>query len=111
MAYMLWIYFKERKLLMWGHAAAATIADRSSSIANRATYQFMDACGKTVEGVAYLPSKTQLKRDKVRKYLAKITDIPTALYDPRDSSKNMLYPSRYIDWYLPQMETGKSGRG
>ncbi|MGH6834317.1 MAG: hypothetical protein ACREC9_01965 [Methylocella sp.] len=45
----------------------------------QATYQFMDAGGKSVEDVKFLPTKTQAKRDHVRKYLAKITDIPRAI--------------------------------
>ncbi|MDQ6867202.1 MAG: hypothetical protein M3178_01835 [Pseudomonadota bacterium] len=62
----------------------------------------MDTSGITVEGVRkYLPSKTQLKRDNVRKYLAKITDNPAALYDLRDRSKNTLYPMAWIVCYLP----------
>jgi hypothetical protein len=93
-------YRRQKRLLQWGKAAAATIVSDIEYSDGRAgrkaavTYTFTDESGHVVEGKRKgLPIQKQRKGDMYDKMFAD----PTVLYDPEDSSKNMLYPFALVD--------------
>lgn len=93
-------YLKEKRLLQRGKAAVATIVSDTEYNAGKAgrkaavTYTFTDKSGRVVKGERKgLPVKS---RRKDAMYSA-MFENPTVLYDPADSSKNMLYPFAFAD--------------
>ena len=93
-------YRKQKRLLQWGKAAVATIVSDTEYNAGKAgrkaavSYTFTDESGQIVQGKrSGLPVK---KRRQDAMYKEMFED-PTVLYDPEDSSKNMLYPLAFAD--------------
>jgi hypothetical protein len=93
-------YLKEKRLLQWGKAAVATIISDTEYNAGRAgrkaavAYTFVDETGSVVQGERKgLPRKDR-RQDAAYK---EMFENPTVLYDPSDSSKNMLYPFAFAD--------------
>jgi hypothetical protein len=91
-------YLKEKKLLQFGKVAAATIVGEKDEWISKygpsftVTYSFTDEYGHAVTGVQKgLPAKND-KRAIVVADRARIFDNPTALYDPLDSGRSVLYP-------------------
>jgi hypothetical protein len=110
------IYYKQKNLVKRGRVAAATIIDEKEvrsqfGVAATLTYRFTDTDGKIVQGIRQrLPSKTarrsgyRLTRfwdDRIAVWAA-ARNNPTVVYDPRNSTKNMLYPVDWVDCYLPR---------
>lgn len=96
-AFGLMKFFREKRLLQMGTPACATIVKevevqgRNGRTA-RVTYAFKDSSGQIVQGTRTAIPTDETKREKSRAYRASLLDSPTVLYDPNDSSKNMLYP-------------------
>jgi len=103
---MLNSYYREKKLIQFGYAAPASIlktenvVGRSPSVS--VTYQFIDTCGNTVQGVQKnLPTEKQRETERFRKSWEDIMTAPVVLYDPQNSSKSMLYKYGSMRCYLP----------
>jgi hypothetical protein len=106
MAVLLFPYFKEKKLVQWGHAARAIILKEEEISGSRptmtATYRFTDGQGRTLTGVQKnLPSVKKLNWPGFREFRQGVTENPVALYDPENSERNMLYRAGYFVCYLP----------
>jgi hypothetical protein len=93
LAYLQWAYVREKNLLRSGKAAKATIlqqyeeAYRGNST-SKVTYTFQDDHGATWMGLATIPlGNTGDPRPN-----PDLIEIPTAVYDLRNSANNMLYP-------------------
>jgi hypothetical protein len=93
-------YLKQKRLLQWGKVAVATIVSDAEYNAGKAgrkaavTYTFTDESGRVVQGKRKgLPVKDR-RQDAMYK---EMFEDPTVLYDPDDSSKNMLYPLAFVD--------------
>jgi hypothetical protein len=93
-------YLKEKRLLQWGKTAVATIVSDTEYNAGRAgrkaavAYTFVDETGSVVRSERKgLPRKDR-RQDAVYKVMF---ENPTVLFDPSDSSKNMLYPLAFAD--------------
>ena len=94
-------YVRERRLARWGSVASATIVGERQVSSGRqrytqVTYQFFDENGVLVTGRrSSLPSRRMLEAgyDQVI-YSAwhAVFDNPTVIYDPANSSRNLLYP-------------------
>ena len=90
-------YLLERSLVRWGSVASAVItAERKVSGGKvhrtRVTYEFRDQDGNLVIGQrSDLPSKKEREAGYNPAYAA-VMDNPTVLYNPYDSSRNLLYP-------------------
>jgi hypothetical protein len=86
---------KEKSLIQWGSPVEAKIiAEKEYSGAKgvpciMVTYEFIDTLGKTVQG----KYKDSCERAKKR-----LTN-PVVLYDPKNSSENVLYPPKYAVCY------------
>jgi hypothetical protein len=84
-------YRRERRLLQQGKAVAAKITDARRVPAGRGisqvalSYEFVDAAGKIVEDTS---------RSFMRKQSREAFG-PTAVFDPGDSSRHLLYPGDY----------------
>jgi hypothetical protein len=96
-AVVLWNYFGEKRLLRWGKATRATIIGeveyqgRRGKMA-RVMYTFEDDQGATLQGEkAGLATQDDERPDFVEHRLRFLRN-PTAVYDPRNSARNMLYP-------------------
>jgi hypothetical protein len=90
------VYLKERKLLRWGKAAPAMIFDdRQHSTGGGlpvVTYEFVDDTGTVVHGAQkYVPRRWDF-RLRFTKYRSSIFNNPTVLFDPNNSTNNILYP-------------------
>ncbi len=118
MAIYLWLgfrryfstYYKEKKLLKFGYATAANIISeieyddinsRKFMQATSIAYSFADIEGNLIAGKRDRLPRRRTTNEESLNLLAKITNNPTVLYDPKDSSKNMLYPGYYADCLLP----------
>jgi Protein of unknown function (DUF3592) len=93
-------YRKQKRLLQWGKTAVATIVSDTEYNAGKAgrkaavSYTFSDESGQIVQGKRKgLPIKDR-RQDAMYK---EMFEDPTVLYDPEDSSKNMLYPFAFVD--------------
>jgi hypothetical protein len=93
-------YQRQKRLLQWGRFAAATIVSDTEYNAGKAgrksavVYTFTDESGCHVQGKrSGLPTKKSRAGDIYQEMFAD----PTVLYDPQDSSKNMLYPFAFVD--------------
>ena len=105
-------YYKEKKLIQFGYATAANIiseiehADINSRKFLQATsiaYSFADIEGNLIVGKRdRLPRRSTTNEESLN-LLAKITNNPTVLYDPKGSSKNILYPGQYATCRLPSV--------
>jgi hypothetical protein len=91
-------YFKQKELLKNGQAVEAVILDEEEVSSGRSrctvvTFQFTDEQGKRVEGRQKgLPTRAERDaREGFRKYYERIMTNPTVVFDPKDSSRNMLY--------------------
>jgi hypothetical protein len=97
--FLLRAYFREKRLLRFGIAAPAEITEEIESGMNensrsRLIYRFEDGSGNWVEGIKNaVPGKYDGRPASVS-YRMCLLDNPTVLYDPRDSARNLLYPSR-----------------
>ncbi|HZB91560.1 MAG TPA: DUF3592 domain-containing protein [Stellaceae bacterium] len=94
-------YYKEKNLVRWGCAAPATITgEKETGVgrrrALRVTYTFTDAHGRTVQGVCKGFASRNDAREKFSQFRSAIGDSPTALYDPRNSTRSLLYPPTYV---------------
>jgi len=93
-------YRKEKYLLQWGHAVQANIISekeiRSGKVrCTEITYKFMDAKGVEIQSKRNdLPIKGDIRSEKTRKFFDAVVTNPTVLFDEKNSSKNILYPSR-----------------
>ena len=93
-------YRRQKNLLQWGKTAVATIVSDTEYNAGKAgrkaavAYTFTDESGQIVQGKRKgLPVKDR-RQDAMYK---EMFEDPTVLYDPEDSSKNMLYPLAFVD--------------
>jgi hypothetical protein len=48
-----------------------------------------------------LPLRSDIKSAKKQKYFDSVVANPTVLFDPRNSSKHILYPARFVDCIIP----------
>jgi hypothetical protein len=84
-------YRREKHLLQQGKAVPAKIIDARREPAGRGlkqvvlSYEFIDDAGKTVEGT----SRSLMRKE------SRETFGPTAVFDPGDSSRHVLYPGNY----------------
>ena len=90
-------YYRDKRLLQTGLAAAATILEdhehmgHGAKVANLA-YSFTDNLGSTVKGWrGGLPAKDK----RTTAWSRAIFENPTVIYDPQNSRRNMLYPSAW----------------
>jgi len=95
-SWMLWTYFREKRLLRWGTAARATVIAEvdyeSRGRWSRIIYTFRDESGSTVRGEKAGLARANDPRPKFIQYRQSFLANPTAVYDPRNSARNMLYP-------------------
>ena len=93
-------YRRQRRLLQWGKAAAATIVSDTEYNAGKqgrkaaVTYSFTDESGRVVQGKR---TGLAVKKSRTGDMYQEMFGDPTVLYDPDDSSKNMLYPLALVD--------------
>jgi Protein of unknown function (DUF3592) len=96
LALILFPYFKQKRLLRWGHAAFATIL-REEEVGWRrptmtATFQFTDEQGRSIVGIQKgLPSAKRLRRPGFRAFREGVMKMPIAIYDPKNPANSMLY--------------------
>ena len=88
-------------LFQWGAAAPALIIKQEQVGGRRpsmtATYQFTDAQGGLVTSTQKgLPSEKKLDWPGFREARERVTQNPTALYDPANSDKSMLYRAGFL---------------
>lgn len=94
-------YLWQRKLVQWGSVASAVITSEREVNSGRVrkarvTYEFCDQDGKLVTGQrSGLPTKKERDAGYIPAYAA-VMDNPTVLYDPDDSSRNLLYPPTMV---------------
>ena len=94
---LIWGYRRERRLVEWGAVAPATLlGEQEYSTKNgrfaRVTYRFTDLQGRAIEGKRF---NVPVKGDRHSKSIAlraRLFENPTALFDPHDSRKHLLYP-------------------
>ncbi len=97
-AYPLYRYGRDRRLLRYGTATAATITGkRTIWTGQRETttlaYEFTGATGERGFGECKgLPTQSW---PGTTHYLSSATLNPTVVYDPRDPRRNLLYPSQW----------------
>jgi len=91
--YLLWKHLRERSLLKWGKAAEATVVVESEYVYkgdSRATisYTFRD------DGGARRTGRTTISLGPAGdpRPFPDLIELPTAVYDPRNSARNVLYP-------------------
>ena len=94
-------YKYEKYILQYGEIAFASIAreyeyDSRTGMLSEVTYSFMDRSGNVVAGSRKGVPAPYSQRDELNEIRAQILSNPTALYDPKDSSKNILYPPRFV---------------
>lgn len=101
-SYIVFIYLRERRLLRGGKLARATIVGESEYVyrslsRSDATYTFQDHRGAVWTGL----SKGSVWRnpDDPRPD-PDLIEVPTAVYDPRNSARHMLYPGSF--WSLAE---------
>jgi hypothetical protein len=101
-------YRRQKRLLQWGKPVAATIVSDIEYNAGKAgrkakvSYTFTDEQGRTIEGKRTgLPTKNSREGATYQEMFGD----PTVLYDPSDSSKNMLYPFAWIDCLPKPMDS------
>jgi hypothetical protein len=93
-------YRREKRVLQWGKAAQAKIIGeyevetRSGRIA-KVTYSFEDANGVTRKNKRSLPVSRD-PRPGCAEERARFLMNPTAVYDPRNSKRNVLYPGTLL---------------
>lgn len=99
-----WRCRKERGLLAFGPATSATIlgADLYSRRYGRVcdvAYRFVDVAGAKVDGMSRDQPSEPVARGDSRAYQPRrrLFDNPTALYDPRNSARNTLYPPLFAE--------------
>lgn len=99
-----WRCRKERALLAFGAATPATILSEDEYFRRYGrvcdvAYRFVNAAGATVDGVYKdLPSETASRGDsRARQTRQQLFGNPTALYDPRNSARNTLYPPLFAE--------------
>ena len=91
------VYLRQKHLLQWGTAAAATIiGEREYRVKYgyqaALTYQFRDAQGNHFQDVRRgIPTKSDSRSDFLE-YRARFVDNPLVLFDPKNSIRNALYP-------------------
>jgi hypothetical protein len=88
-----WMFFRQKRLLQWGKAARATIIGRSESTykgnsTSSVTYSFQDDRGASWTGQTTI----SLGRPDDPRPSPDLIEVPTAVYDPRNGARNMLYP-------------------
>ena len=95
-------YRREKKLLaVGGFSPAQIVGEREVRGRNKtysnATYSFADASGTMVTGIRkYVP----IEGDGDPRWAAvrrRILENPTALYDPENSARNILWPPSYVE--------------
>jgi len=96
-----YIYYGEKTLIKWGKPVLATIVNQKIYYERggrriAATYQFVDDHGNKITGIKQgLPCQDK-PGDDVRNSVVQPIDNPIVLYNPKNSSKNMLYPSDLV---------------
>lgn len=93
LAYLLWAYIREKNLLRSGKTARATILQQyeetyRGNSTSKVTYTFQDDRGATWMGLATI----SLGGADDPRPNPDLIEVPTAVYDPRNSANNMLYP-------------------
>lgn len=94
------LYLKEKRLLSRGISAAAQIIGEHETQKrgvrySTVRYSFADAKGGTVQGSGGSVPTEDDSRPRFNSYRDSLLKNPTVLYDPNDSSKNMLYPGAF----------------
>ena len=101
LAFHLDAWREERKLLIWGQLTPAVILrerDYLSRFGRRArvTFQFTDAEGRVVQGVATgLPSRGDRSARAIEARRLRLA-APMVLYDPRNSGRHLLCPPEMV---------------
>ena len=91
-------FLREEHLVRWGSVAPAVIVGerqiyRNKQRLTRLTYQFRDDDGRVVTGKrSDLPSRKALDAGYGAAAQSTVADNPVVLYDPLDSSRNLLFP-------------------
>jgi hypothetical protein len=99
---MLLAYTRERYLLRWGGVAPARMKAEnqtqrrgmSSTKYLAVAYSFTDKDGNIIETQTSIRADNRPASIEVRN---RILDKPTVLYDPKDSSRNILYPPSTVE--------------
>jgi hypothetical protein len=95
------VYFKslrERRLLQWGNVVPAKIVGEEEYSAGRGmrlsrlTYEFKDSSGALVTGTQGGVPTNGSDRSAAIELRARFCINSTAIYDPQNSARNMLYP-------------------
>ena len=95
--YSFYKYSREKKLLQWGNAVPAKlIGEEEYSIRgakfSTATYEFKDGNDTLITGIRTGVPTSDSRRAAMVELRARICLNPTAIYDPQNSARNMLYP-------------------
>jgi hypothetical protein len=102
------IYREEVELVRWGAIAPAKITDEDKISSRhgksaRLVYRFRDRDGGLGEGRrGNLPVAGPFQSHVADPLMLSIRANPLVLYDPRDSSRNLLYPPNYVAAILPR---------
>jgi membrane protein implicated in regulation of membrane protease activity len=97
---ILYPYFRERSLLRWGKAVHATIVGEvadglSGAKLCRLSFVFEDNGGNTVNGKSRRIPASDHPNPAIREYRSVYLSNPTAIFDPRNSKRHMLYPGGF----------------
>ena len=96
LSFLLWHHLRERQLLRWGKAAQASIIGEveynSRGRWSKVLYTFEDERGSTVHGEKAGLARANDPRPDFIEYRQRYLANPTAIYDPRNSARHMLYP-------------------
>ena len=93
-----WAFLREEHLVRWGSVAPAVIVGERKILwkkqnYTRLTYQFRDDDGRVVTGRrSDLPSRKSLDAGYGAPARSTAADYPVVLYDPTNSSRNLLFP-------------------
>ncbi len=93
-----WSFLREEHLVRWGNVAPAVIVGErqvymSKQHRTRLTYQFQDDDGRIVTGKrSDLTSRKALNVGYGAAARPTVADNPVVLYDPANSSRNLLFP-------------------
>lgn len=94
-------YSEEKKLAEYGSVVAATIIQEDeykvgSTTFVKVTYEFTDNNGKKIQGVRKsIPAESE-QNEKFKELRTKVYEMLAVLYNPHNSSENMLYPLTYV---------------
>ena len=101
-------HYQEKRLMRWGKVVHAKITNTQFIQGRYGTYatvkyEFTDGDGKIVEGkrtgIPSIGASQWLgdqKESSLKEKFAAIIDNPTVIYDPQDSSRNIIYPAASV---------------